>query len=90
MIEEFKQKIWYASALVHDRTKDEMRKFLENFKQLEINLFLCDVLFLVPMYAKYLKEMLLGKKKIDKTPTSHCVKNVRRFRSKGEATIEIE
>lgn len=39
------------------------------FKQLTINLPLCDFLLQVPKYTKYLKEMLMRKRKVDKAST---------------------
>lgn len=41
---EYKQKIPYPAALVHGRNKDGMRKFMDIFKQLKINLLLCNLL----------------------------------------------
>ncbi|KAI5657880.1 hypothetical protein M9H77_26673 [Catharanthus roseus] len=44
MTAEYKLKIQYPVALVHDCSQDNMGKFIEIFKQLKINLPLCDIL----------------------------------------------
>lgn len=67
--EEFKPKIPYPTALTKHRSKDKMRKFIDIFKQLYINLPLCDILLQVLKYAKFLKEMLSKKKKLDEAST---------------------
>lgn len=46
-----------------------MRKSIEIFKQLKVNLPLCDLLLQVPKYAKYLTQMLMKKKRIDNAST---------------------
>ncbi|KAI5683134.1 hypothetical protein M9H77_04362 [Catharanthus roseus] len=43
-IVEYKSKIPYSVALVRDRSQGNMRKFIEIFKKLKINLSLCDLL----------------------------------------------
>ncbi|XP_022866337.1 uncharacterized protein LOC111386130 [Olea europaea var. sylvestris] len=42
----------------------QYKKFLEIFKKLHINIQLADVLFQMPSYAKFLKDMLLNKCKL--------------------------
>ncbi|KAI5672829.1 hypothetical protein M9H77_13193 [Catharanthus roseus] len=49
---EYKPKVPLPNALVRDRTQECMRKFIEIFKQLKINLPLCDLLLLVPRKPK--------------------------------------
>ncbi|KAI5682527.1 hypothetical protein M9H77_03755 [Catharanthus roseus] len=45
-------------ALVHEHNQDEMREFIKIFRQLEINLPLCDLLLQIPKYARHYKHML--------------------------------
>lgn len=66
IITTYKPKVPYSTAPFCERSKGEMRKFTDIFKQLKINLPRCDVLLQMTKYAKYLTQMLSRKKKIVK------------------------
>ena len=48
-----------------DRMDEQFKKFLELFEQLHINITFVDALTQMPKHAKFLKELLPSKKKLD-------------------------
>ncbi|KAK8957227.1 hypothetical protein KSP39_PZI000978 [Platanthera zijinensis] len=55
----------YPSRMQKDRIDEHHGKFLDMFKQIQINLPLCEVIAQTPKYAKYLKDLLSNKKKLE-------------------------
>ncbi|XP_076958364.1 uncharacterized protein LOC143634070 [Bidens hawaiensis] len=55
----------YPGRLKKQKMEEQYGKFLELFKQLHINLPFLDALIEMPKYAKFLKEVLLNKKKLE-------------------------
>ena len=61
----YKPPIPYPARLKKGRDHEHFGKFLEIFKQLHINLPLVEALSQMPRYAKFLKDLLSNKKKLE-------------------------
>src|SRR5262249_34378312 len=66
---DYKPPIPYPSRLKKKLVDEQYNKFLEIFKQLHINLPLVDALSQMPRYAKFLKELLTNKRKLEEIST---------------------
>ena len=64
----------YPKAMTKDRTEEQFGKFVKLLKKLHINLPFIEVLSQMPNSAKFLKELLSNKRKLD--TTSHVEFNV--------------
>ena len=53
-----------------DKDQEQFGKFLDLFKQLHINLSLVEALAQMPRYAKFLKDLLSNKKKLEEVSTA--------------------
>ena len=69
VVPEYKPNIPYPSRLRKDKADEHYGKFLEIFKQLHINLPLVEALSQMPRYAKFLKELLSNKRKLEEFST---------------------
>ncbi|XP_057734419.1 uncharacterized protein LOC130949812 [Arachis stenosperma] len=68
----------------HKETKDQhFHKFLETFKKLEINIPLAEALEQMPLYAKFLKELINKKKSWDEKETILLTEECRALIQKG-------
>lgn len=74
-----KKNIPSPRALVENHKQGKMREFIKIFRQLQVNLPLCDLLLQVPKYARYLKDMLMKKGNFGKHQHTNLVKNVPPF-----------
>jgi len=61
----YKLKILYPSRLKTDQDNEQYRKFLGIFKQLHINIQFAEALAQMPKYAKFLKDLLTNKRKLE-------------------------
>ena len=61
----YKPPIPFLARLKNDQDKEKFGKFFELFKQLHINLPLVEALSQMPKYAKFLKDLLSNKKKLE-------------------------
>ena len=64
-MKEYKLAIPYPVKLKKDHMDEQFGKFLELFKQLHINLPLVEALSQMLKYAKFLKELLSNKRKLE-------------------------
>ncbi|KAG9458322.1 hypothetical protein H6P81_002830 [Aristolochia fimbriata] len=55
----------YPERAKKDKLEDKFSKFIDTFKKLEINIPFVEALMQMPQYAKFLKEVLSGKRKIE-------------------------
>ncbi|KAK8954477.1 hypothetical protein KSP39_PZI002182 [Platanthera zijinensis] len=55
----------YPSKIKNERVEEQYKKFLEILKQIHINVPFCEAISQMPKYAKYLKELLSNKKKLE-------------------------
>ncbi|XP_048231759.1 uncharacterized protein LOC125370423 [Ricinus communis] len=62
-LREYQPKIPYPARLKQAQVEQQFGKFLDIFKQLHINLPFVEVIFQMPRYAKFLKEILSNKRK---------------------------
>ena len=60
----------YPARLKKNKDQEQFGKFLDLFKQLHINLPLVEVLSQMPRYAKFLKDLLSNKKKLEEISTA--------------------
>ncbi|KAG9458327.1 hypothetical protein H6P81_002835 [Aristolochia fimbriata] len=58
-----------------DKLEDKFSKFIDIFKKLEINIPFVEALMQMPQYAKFLKEVLSGKRKIEEQGTVMLTEN---------------
>ncbi|KAG9458523.1 hypothetical protein H6P81_003031 [Aristolochia fimbriata] len=65
----------YQARAKKDKLEDKFSKFIDIFKKLEINIPFVEALIQMPQYAKFLKEVLLGKRKIEEQGTVILTKN---------------
>ena len=72
---EYKQRIPYPARLNHAREKEQFGKFLDLFKQLHINIPFVEALSQMPKYAKFLKELLSNKRKLEDVSTIEVGEN---------------
>ncbi|KAG8478704.1 hypothetical protein CXB51_028539 [Gossypium anomalum] len=66
---EYKPPVSYPAKLKKDRIDAQFGKFLELFKQLHINLPFVEAISQMPTYAKFLKELLINKRKFEDLST---------------------
>ncbi|KAG9450684.1 hypothetical protein H6P81_010649 [Aristolochia fimbriata] len=59
----------YPTRAKKDKLEDKFSKFIDIFKKLEINIPFVEALMQMPQYAKFLKEVLSGKRKIEEQGT---------------------
>ena len=69
MPKEYQPHLPYPSRLRKDKDDEQYKKFLELFKQLHINIPLVEALGQMPKYAKFLKELLSNKRKLEELST---------------------
>src|SRR5262249_23743115 len=69
VIREYKPRIPYPQKPKQEKLKEQYGKFLDLFKQLHINLPFVDALTQMPNYAKFLKEILSNKRKLEDVST---------------------
>ncbi|KAG9453537.1 hypothetical protein H6P81_006441 [Aristolochia fimbriata] len=55
----------YPARAKKDKLEEKFSKFIDIFKKLEINILFVEALMQMPQYAKFLKEVLSGKRKIE-------------------------
>ncbi|KAG9450627.1 hypothetical protein H6P81_010592 [Aristolochia fimbriata] len=59
----------YPERAKKDKLEDKFSKFIDIFKKLEINIPFVEALMQMPQYAKFLKEVLSGKRRIEEQGT---------------------
>ncbi|KAK5772886.1 hypothetical protein PVK06_049188 [Gossypium arboreum] len=69
----YEPRVPYPKAMTKDRTEEQFGKFVKLLKKLHINLPFIEVLSQMPNSAKFLKELLSNKRKLD--ATSHVEQN---------------
>ncbi|KAG9450395.1 hypothetical protein H6P81_010360 [Aristolochia fimbriata] len=65
----------YSARAKKDKLEDKFSKFIDIFKKLEINIPFVKALMQMPQYAKFLKEVLSGKRKIEEQGTVMLTEN---------------
>ncbi|XP_027357160.1 uncharacterized protein LOC113866530 [Abrus precatorius] len=65
VVKEFIPPLPYPARLKKDKDDEQFGKFLSLFRQLHINLPFVDALAQLPKYAKFLKDLLSNKKKLE-------------------------
>ncbi|KAG9442239.1 hypothetical protein H6P81_018093 [Aristolochia fimbriata] len=65
----------YPARAKKDKLEDKFSKFIDIFKKLEINISFVEALMQIPQYAKFLKEVLSGKRKIEEQGTVMLTEN---------------
>ncbi|KAG9453713.1 hypothetical protein H6P81_006617 [Aristolochia fimbriata] len=89
----------YPRRAKYDILESSFARFLETFQKLQINLPLLEALKQIPLYGKFLKEVLSGKRKIEEKGTvvlnencSAILKNElpRKLKDPGSFTIPCE
>ena len=65
LMREYQPKIPYPARLKQDKVDQQFGKFLDLFKQLRINLPFVEALSQMPKYAKFLKDILSNKRKLE-------------------------
>ena len=68
-VQGFQPTIPYPAKLKKDKMDEQFGKFLELFKQLHINLPFVEALSQMPKYAKFLKDLLSNKRKLEELST---------------------
>jgi len=63
----YKLRIPYPSRLKNDQNDKKYKKFLGLFKQLHINIPFVEALSQMPRYAKFLKDLLTNKRKLEES-----------------------
>ncbi|XP_027333518.1 uncharacterized protein LOC113848267 [Abrus precatorius] len=69
VVKEFIPPLPYPARLKKDRDNEQFGKFLSLFRQLHINLPFVNALAQMPKYAKFLKDLLSNKKKLEELAT---------------------
>ena len=69
-VREYKPRIPYPNRLLKEKMQEQYGKFLELFKQLHINIPFVEALLQMPKYAKFLKDVLTNKKKLEELSTA--------------------
>ena len=67
MLKEYQPRIPYPARLKKDQMDAQFGKFLNIFKQLKINLLFVEAMLQMPKYAKYLKDLLSNKRKLEES-----------------------
>ncbi|KAG9440079.1 hypothetical protein H6P81_020244 [Aristolochia fimbriata] len=65
----------YPEKAKKDKLEDKFSKFIDIFKRLEINNLFVEALMQMPQYAKFLKKVLSGKRKIEEQGTVMLTEN---------------
>ncbi|KAG9450108.1 hypothetical protein H6P81_010073 [Aristolochia fimbriata] len=65
----------YPARAKKDKLEGKFSKFIDIFKKLEINIPFVEALMQIPQYAKFLKEVLSGKRKIEEQGTVMLIEN---------------
>ncbi|GJV85711.1 hypothetical protein Tco_1525609 [Tanacetum coccineum] len=68
-IEPERTSIPFPNRLRKEKEEAQQRKFLENLKQLHINIPFIEALVQMPKYAKYLKNLLMNKSRLEEACT---------------------
>lgn len=68
-IKEYAPQLLYPSRLKNDHNDEQFRRFLDLLKQLHINVPFIEVLSQMPKYAKFLKDLLTNKQKLEEVST---------------------
>jgi len=68
-LQEHQPKVPYPARLKRDKEDTQFKKFLEIIKQLHINLPLVEAFAQMPKYAKFMKELLTNRKKLEEAST---------------------
>lgn len=69
MVFEYKPYIPYPARLKQDKEDAQFKKFLNVFKQLHINIPFVEALSQMPKYAKFMKDLLTNKRKLEELET---------------------
>lgn len=62
---EYKPLVRYPTRLKQDKEDAQFKKFLNIFKKLHINIPLVEALSHIPKYAKFMKDFLTNKRKLE-------------------------
>ncbi|XP_073138697.1 uncharacterized protein [Henckelia pumila] len=73
----FKPKLPYPQRFKKKALDEQFSKFLEIFKRLHINIPFVDALMQMPNYAKFLKELMSKKRKLEELETVNLTKECR-------------
>lgn len=60
-----KPRILYPARLKNNQTNEQYKKFLDLFKRLYINIPFIEAMSQIPYYAKFLKHLLINKRKLE-------------------------
>ncbi|XP_039115827.1 uncharacterized protein LOC120251354 [Dioscorea cayenensis subsp. rotundata] len=74
-IPEYKPVIPYPARQKQDKDEAQFKKFLNVFKQLHINIPFVEALTRMPKYAKFMKDLLTNKRKLEKLETVALPRN---------------
>ncbi|XP_039123368.1 uncharacterized protein LOC120259985 [Dioscorea cayenensis subsp. rotundata] len=74
-IPEYKPVTPYPARLRQDKDEAQFKKFLNVFKQLHINIPLVEALTQMPKYAKFMKDLLTNKRKLEELETVALPRN---------------
>ena len=69
-VQPYKPPLPYPARLRKDKDQEHLGKFLDLFKKLHINLPFVEALSQMPRYAKFLKDLLSNKKKLEEISTA--------------------
>ncbi|XP_039145544.1 uncharacterized protein LOC120282760 [Dioscorea cayenensis subsp. rotundata] len=64
-VTEYQQKLPFSSKAKKDQQDEQYKKFIDMFKTLHINVPYVEALAQMPRYAKFLKELLTNKRKLE-------------------------
>lgn len=67
--DEYKPSVTYPTRLKQDNEDAQFKKFLNIFKQLHINIPLFKALLQINKYAKFMKDILTNKRKLEELET---------------------
>ena len=68
-VKEYVPRVPYPTRLNQNKDKEQFGKFLDLFKQLHINIPFVEALSQMPKYAKFLKDLLSNKRKLEDVST---------------------
>ena len=74
-VPEFKPSVPYPTRLKQDAEDAQFKRFLNIFKQLHINIPLVEALSQMPKYAKFMKDLLTNKRKLEDLGTVTLSRN---------------
>ncbi|XP_039117846.1 uncharacterized protein LOC120253603 [Dioscorea cayenensis subsp. rotundata] len=74
-VPEYKPPVPYPARLKQEKEDAQYKKFLNMFKQLHINIPLVEALAGMPKYAKFMKDLLTNKRKLEKLETVALPRN---------------